>query len=68
MAKFIPWKLFFESVAKQPETSRQRWLGLWLLDDYGVTLRPELSGWQEVPLALLGAFALLDTQKETTIH
>jgi hypothetical protein len=65
---FIPWHLFFEALAKQPKSYRQRWLGLWLFDDYGVTVRPELSGWQEVPPALRDAFALLNIQEETTIH
>jgi hypothetical protein len=68
MPKFIPWKRFFESVRKQPKANRQRWLGLWVFNDYGVTLRPELVGWKQPPLALLEAFALLDTQKESTIH
>ena len=65
---FAPWHLFFEALAEQPETSRQRWLGYWRFDEYGVTLRPELAGWKEIPPALLDAYALLNTQKETTLH
>jgi hypothetical protein len=42
--------------------------GYWRFDDYGVTLRPELAGWKEIPPALLDAYALVNTQKEATLH
>ena len=68
MKPFVPWRLFIEALANQIEARRQRWLGLWLFDDYGVKLRPELAGWQEIPPSLREAFALVVTQKEPTIH
>jgi hypothetical protein len=37
---FIPWRLFFESLAKQPLRQRQRWLRWWLFDDRGVAFVP----------------------------
>jgi hypothetical protein len=65
---FVRWDLFFEALAKQPEMNPRRWLGLWLFDDCGVTLTPELTGWQQIPPALRDAIALVSSQNETTIH
>jgi hypothetical protein len=42
MPTFIPWKLSFESVAKQPLRQRQQWLRWWLFEDRGVVRVPQV--------------------------
>ena len=37
---FIPWRLFFALLAKQPARERHQWLRWWLFDDCGVELVP----------------------------
>jgi hypothetical protein len=37
---FIPWRVFFVLLAKQPARQRHRWLRWWLFGDHGVELVP----------------------------
>jgi hypothetical protein len=37
---FIPWRLFFVLLAKQPAEQRDQWLRWWLFRDRGVELVP----------------------------
>jgi hypothetical protein len=39
---FIPWRLFFRLLSKQPRKKRGQWLTLFKFDDCGVELIPDV--------------------------
>jgi len=76
---FIPWRLFFILLAKQPARQRHQWLRWWLFDDCGVefvppVLLPEGEVPRGIPLAVRDKqeravlAALSERQRARIIH